>query len=102
MAPAQIIAAVGRLLDDLPSPEGLTLIGRRDSRSGNSWLHNVNVLIKGKERCTLLIHPDDAASRGLANGDVAIVESRVGRLEVPVAVTVELVTQLGVANESLD
>jgi anaerobic selenocysteine-containing dehydrogenase len=90
MAPAQIIAAVARLLDELPAPQGLTLIGRRDSRSGNSWLHNVNVLIKGKERCTLLIHPEDAASRGLANGDVAIVESRVGRVEVPVAVTDEM------------
>jgi len=90
MAPAQIISAVGRLLDDLPASEGLTLIGRRDSRSGNSWLHNVNVLIKGKERCTLLIHPDDAASRDLATGDMAAVESRVGRVEVPVVVTDEM------------
>lgn len=61
------------LLDDLPRlaarverpAEPLVLVNRRHLRSNNSWLHNVPALMKGKERCTLLIHPDDAAQRAL-------------------------------------
>ena len=45
------------------------LVGRRHLRSNNSWMHNVNVLVKGKPRCTLQVHPDDAARLGLADGD---------------------------------
>jgi anaerobic selenocysteine-containing dehydrogenase len=84
LAPPQIIEAARRMLDEPPSKDGLTLIGRRDSRTGNSWLHNVNVLVKGKERCTLLMHPVDADERGLASGDLATIESRVGRVTAPV------------------
>ena len=73
--PATVIDAARRLLDEPLRRDGLTLISRRDLRSGNSWLHNVNVLMKGKERCTLLIHPRDADERGLVTGDVAEVES---------------------------
>ena len=87
LAPPEIIAAVGSLLGQAPPRVGLTLIGRRDVRSGNSWLHIINVLMKGKERCTLLMHPGDADSRGLVTGDVAVVESRVGRIAAPVEVT---------------
>jgi anaerobic selenocysteine-containing dehydrogenase len=94
LAPPQIIDAVERLRNGSPTQDGLTLIGRRDLRSGNSWLHNVNVLMKGKERCTLLIHPGDAEERGLVTGDVAVIESRVGRLSVPVEVSDEM--RLGV------
>jgi anaerobic selenocysteine-containing dehydrogenase len=53
-------------------------------------MHNVPVLVKGKDRCTLLVHPDDAASRGLAHGAVASVSSEAGTLEVPVEVTDEV------------
>ena len=63
------------------------LVGRRDLRSNNSWMHNLEVLVKGKPRCTLQIHPDDAARLGLADGDVARVRSRVGSLEIPVEIT---------------
>ncbi len=38
----------------------LVLIGRRHLRSNNSWMHNVNVLVKGKARCTLQVNPADA------------------------------------------
>jgi anaerobic selenocysteine-containing dehydrogenase len=65
----------------------MTLIGRRDLRSNNSWMHNVEVLVKGKPRCTLHVHPDDAARLGLADGADAAVSSRTGRVEVPVEVT---------------
>jgi anaerobic selenocysteine-containing dehydrogenase len=90
LAPPQIIDAAKRLLDEQATVDGLTLIGRRDVRSGNSWLHNVNVLMKGKERCTLLMHPTDGDHRGLATGDVARVESRVGRVDVPLELTDEM------------
>jgi anaerobic selenocysteine-containing dehydrogenase len=90
LAPPQIIEAARDMLDEPPARDGLMLISRRDLRSGNSWLHNVNILMKGKERCTLLIHPSDADERGLATGDVAEVESRVGLIAVPVEVTDEM------------
>jgi len=61
---------------------GFVLIGRRHLRSNNSWMHNVNVLVKGKERCTLQVHPDDAERLGL--GAVAKVSSRTGTVLVPV------------------
>ena len=50
-------------------------------------MHNVEVLVKGKERCTLQVHPDDAARLGLVDGGQAEVASRVGTVEVPVEVT---------------
>jgi anaerobic selenocysteine-containing dehydrogenase len=71
---------------DRPVPEAV-LVGRRDLRSNNSWMHNVEVLVKGKPRCTLHVHPDDAARWGLVDGGVASVEGRVGSLEAPVEVT---------------
>ncbi len=65
----------------------LVLVGRRDLRSNNSWMHNVEVLVKGKERCTLHVHPDDAARFGLVDGKPACLTGRVGSLEAPVEVT---------------
>ena len=65
----------------------LLLIGRRDLRSNNSWMHNSQRLVKGPERCTLLMHPDDARTRGLADGQRVSVRSRVGRVEVPLQLT---------------
>ena len=65
----------------------LLLIGRRQLRSNNSWMHNSHRLVKGKPRCTLLIHPDDATTRDLTNGDVAHLQSKAGSLTVPVEVT---------------
>jgi anaerobic selenocysteine-containing dehydrogenase len=73
------------LLGDLPRLErrmaephpSLLLIGRRHVRSNNSWLHNLPGLMKGKDRSALLMHPDDAAARGLSSGDpVTITTSR--------------------------
>ena len=65
----------------------LRLVGRRHLRSNNSWMHNLPVLVKGKPRCTLQVHPDDAADLGLRDGDAAIIRSRVGEVTVPVEVT---------------
>ena len=49
----------------------MLLIGRRDLRSNNSWMHNLNVLTKGKERCLLHMHPNDASRLTLADGETA-------------------------------
>ena len=46
----------------------LVLVGRRDLRSNNSWMHNLQVLVKGKARCTVHVHPDDAARLGFGDG----------------------------------
>ena len=68
----------------------LLLIGRRDIRSNNSWMHNLPKLVSGKNRCVLYVHPDDARRAGLADGDVACMASRVHRGEVPITVTDEV------------
>ena len=65
----------------------LTLIGRRDLRSNNSWMHNSRRLVRGKDRCTVLMHPDDATARGLADGQRVAVQSRVGCIELPLEVS---------------
>jgi anaerobic selenocysteine-containing dehydrogenase len=44
------------------------VIGRRHVRSNNSWMHNSHRLVKGPNRCTAMLHPDDAALLGIANG----------------------------------
>ena len=51
----------------------LRLFGRRDLRSMNSWMHNVDRLVR-QGPPPLEMHPQDAASRGLA--DEAVVEIR--------------------------
>ncbi len=66
---------------------GMVLVGRRHLRSNNSWMHNVKVLVKGKPRCTLQVHPDDADALGLVDGGAATVSSRVGSVQAPVEVT---------------
>jgi anaerobic selenocysteine-containing dehydrogenase len=89
LAPEPILADLGRLEASLSRHVNgdLVLVGRRHLRSNNSWMHNVDVLVKGKERCTLQVHPDDAANLGLTDGGNAEVASRVGKLVAPVEVT---------------
>ena len=65
----------------------LVLIGRRHLRSNNSWLHNSARLIKGPARCTLQMHPADAAQRDLRQGNAVQVRSKVGAIEVPLEIT---------------
>jgi anaerobic selenocysteine-containing dehydrogenase len=80
-------ADLARLRADRPENDSLVLIGRRHLRSNNSWMHNSQRLVKGKTRCTLMIHPDDAAARGLDDGATAVVASRSGEIALPVEVT---------------
>lgn len=98
LAPALFVEDLGRLrarlLDAHPAAatngngEGeLRLIGRRQVQSNNSWMHNVPRLMRGKDRCTLLMHSSDAARRGLADGVLVEVVSRTGRVRAPLEVT---------------
>ena len=73
LAPPAIVADVERLRAALArrANGGMVLVGRRQLRSNNSWMHNLDLLVKGKEQCTLHVHPDDAARLGLADGEPA-------------------------------
>ena len=88
-----LVADLDRLWNAIPGwlAEGLVLVGRRDLRSNNSWMHNLEVLVKGRDRCLLQMHPSDAQRVGVATGDSARVSSRVGSsvasLVAPVEVT---------------
>jgi anaerobic selenocysteine-containing dehydrogenase len=89
LAPPEITRDVVRLEAELDREVdgNMVLIGRRQLRSNNSWMHNLVPLVKGKDRCTAWLHPDDAERFGLFTGDVATVSSRAGSVDVPVEVT---------------
>jgi anaerobic selenocysteine-containing dehydrogenase len=65
----------------------LLLIGRRQLRGNNSWCHNSLRLVKGGDRCTLLIHPEDAQARGITTGARVRIASRVGEIAAPAELT---------------
>lgn len=97
LAPPVMVAEAGKLADlarerDAALSDGfdLNLIGRRQVRSNNSWMHNSKRLMKGPDRCTALLHPADAAARGLVDGQRVRVSSRVGAIELPLAVSDEM------------
>jgi anaerobic selenocysteine-containing dehydrogenase len=89
LAPEALVGDVARLHAALAEPVNgaMTLVGRRELRSNNSWMHNLPTLVRGKERCTALVHPDDASRLGLVDGEEAVVRSRAGEIVVPVEVT---------------
>lgn len=91
LAPQYIIADVERLQDRIARPnEPLVLVSRRQLRSNNSWMHNVAPLMTGKPRCTLLVHPTDAARANLHSGAIARIRSAAGEIEAPVEVSDEM------------
>jgi anaerobic selenocysteine-containing dehydrogenase len=89
LAPAQIVADIPRLHAAMGEHVngGMVLVGRRDLRSNNSWMHNLPLLVSGPERCTAWLHPDDVARFGLAAGDLVRVSSRAGAIELPFELT---------------
>lgn len=90
-APALVVDDVARLrAQELPDGDQLLLIGRRHQRDCNSWMHNTTRLTKGRPRHQLLMHPDDLAARGLTDGSVVKVTSRVGSVDVDVQATDEM------------
>jgi anaerobic selenocysteine-containing dehydrogenase len=89
LAHPTLMADVPRLAEAMVrlAAQSMVLVGRRDLRSNNSWMHNIEVLVKGKPRCTVHIHPDDAADLGVSDGGTVRITSRVGSVEAPVEVT---------------
>jgi anaerobic selenocysteine-containing dehydrogenase len=89
LAPQMLVADVDRLMppaDDDPDYP-FSLIGRRHLRDCNSWMHNYEVLVKGKNRCTVMVNEADAAKIGIANGQSVTVSSRAGSIELPCEIT---------------
>jgi anaerobic selenocysteine-containing dehydrogenase len=84
LAPEYITNDLGRLQQRLGRDDGLVLVSRRHLRSNNSWMHNVPSLMSGKDRCTLLINPEDASRYGLEDGQLSRVSSAAGSLQVAV------------------
>jgi anaerobic selenocysteine-containing dehydrogenase len=86
-APLLLMTELRRLSEASPTAlatNSLRLIGRRDIRSNNSWMHNAPRLIKGKPRHQLLMHPADMLTRGLQDGARVRVHSRIGEVRTEV------------------
>jgi anaerobic selenocysteine-containing dehydrogenase len=86
-APPALLEELQRLLserNDAPADGELRLVGRRDLRSNNSWMHNAPRLVKGNPRHQLLMHPQDLSARGLQSGERVRVHSATGRIETEV------------------
>jgi anaerobic selenocysteine-containing dehydrogenase len=87
---------IGTEIERLASANGgsaefpLRLIGMRELRSHNSWMHNAPLLMRGGRVHSLRMHPADALAAGLTDGDTARIESESGAVEVPVTVTDEM------------
>jgi anaerobic selenocysteine-containing dehydrogenase len=96
LAPEVLLKDVERakstlLCDASPESDGhLLLIGRRQLRSNNSWMHNSERLVKGKPQCTVIMHPTNAAERNLKRGQEVLVRSRVGSVVVPVEISEDI------------
>ena len=91
LAHPYVMADVPRLRARLERKVGrLLLVSRRHLRSNNSWMHNLETLVRGRDRCTLLVHPDDARAKSLADGALARVTSEAGSIVVPVQVSDEM------------
>ena len=72
LAPPMLLQDLKRPALDIQAPApDLVIIGRRDVRTNNSWMHNLPTLAKGPFRCTALVHPLDAEHLGLQDGAMA-------------------------------
>jgi len=83
LAAPSLLADLQRAESDLARPvPDMVIIGRREVRSNNSWMHNLPLLAKGPFRCMALLHPLDAARLGLADGALACISSQQGRKKI--------------------
>ncbi|HHQ49476.1 MAG TPA: molybdopterin oxidoreductase family protein [Acidobacteria bacterium] len=93
LAPEPFLEDVARLEEALgggelrPEEGAFLLIGRRDLRSNNSWMHNLPRLLRGPDRCTLLVHPDDAARLGIDDGQRVTLRGPGGSIVVPARIS---------------
>jgi anaerobic selenocysteine-containing dehydrogenase len=70
-------------------PDGypMRLIGMREARSENSWMHNSPLLMRGDRIQAARMHVDDAAAAGIVDGDTVRITSPDGEIELPVILT---------------
>jgi anaerobic selenocysteine-containing dehydrogenase len=89
LSPVVFINDLKRLKESMTDVDldQMLLVGRRDLKSNNSWMHNIKVLTKGSLSCTAHIHPNDAARIGAVTGTALRIASRVGEVQVPAEVT---------------
>lgn len=93
LAPEVFLADLERLLAFNPpvcEEFPMVMIGRRQVRSHNSWTQNSARLVKGRNRCTVQLHPQDAARLELAEAQEVLVESAVGTATLPAEITDEI------------
>lgn len=98
LAPTECLADMRQLAKKLlidkaasTAPEfDLLLVGRRDPRTCNSWLHNSYRMVKGKNRCLVLVNPKDAEDCDISDGDLVTVCSRAGSINIPAAISDEM------------
>jgi anaerobic selenocysteine-containing dehydrogenase len=75
------------------TPDGypMRLIGMREARSENSWMHNAPLLMRGERTQHARMHVDDAAAADIVDGDLVRIASAHGEIELPVTVTKDIV-----------
>jgi len=93
LAPEVIIADIPRLKKrwlsdeaDRSSEFDMVIVGRLQRRT-LGWMHNSLRLVKGRDTCTLLIHPDDAEARGIPDGNTVAVSSAAGSIQLPAEIS---------------
>ena len=74
-----------------PADYPLRVIGMREPRSENSWMHNAPLLMRGNRIHRALMHLDDAAARRIGEGDTVAVRSPHGQIALPVSLTADIV-----------
>jgi len=84
------LSRIEQTLATQPTDGELLLIGRRQLRNNNSWMHNTARLVRGRDRCTLLMHPLDARERGISAGSSVRIASRVGAIEASAELSDEM------------
>jgi len=91
LAPPMLIEDLARPAADLQrATPDLVVIGRRQMRSGNSWMHNLPILAKGPYRCTALVHAQDAQRLGLSDGAMARIANGPRSIDVQVEISDEM------------
>jgi anaerobic selenocysteine-containing dehydrogenase len=91
LAPPSLLADLARPAADLerPAPD-LVIIGRRDVRTNNSWMHNLPTLAKGPFRCTALVHPIDAERLNVKDGTLAHIANGPRSIQAQVQISAEM------------
>ena len=86
----EVIPQLKAATDSQPAANEFALIGRRHLRSNNSWMHNSKRLVKGADRCTLMMHSSDAQTLDLVDGGSVAISSSVGSVQAPLEITDEI------------